>query len=262
MQVDAISRAGMGALLLAAAVLAQQKNPFGMQPDAVARGRETYLGACSACHGITGQGGQGPNLVSGRRVSRMSDAQLFGSIKNGVRGTDMPPFPLPDENVWRLVSFLRSMSVPAIRANLGGSAESGRGLFYGKAGCAGCHAIGGRGGSLGPDLTNAGAARTASELRESLVEPSARIVRGFEAITVFTASGAEVRGVARNRDNYSIQLLDRAGKLHLFHRGDWRDVKEGAGSLMPGDYASRLGKSELDDLLAFLARQSIRKEPL
>jgi putative heme-binding domain-containing protein len=249
-------------LLLAALPLAAQnnRNPFGSQPDAIAKGKETYLGACSACHGVSGMGGQGPNLVTGRQVARLSDPEMFRSIKGGVKGTDMPPFPMPDEKVWQLVSFVRSLGAPAIRASLPGDAALGRTLFFGKAGCSKCHAIAGDGGVLGPDLTNAGAARTANLLREAILEPNARIVNGFEAVTVLTAGGQEVKGVARNQDNYSIQLVDLSGRLRLFAAQEVKQVRPAEGSLMPAGYEQKLRKDEVDGLLAFLARQAVRPE--
>ncbi|MEZ5354794.1 MAG: c-type cytochrome [Bryobacteraceae bacterium] len=253
---------------LAAAVLAiplatpQGRNPYGNQPDAIAKGKETYLGACSACHGVSGMGGQGPNLVTGRQISRLSDAQLFRSIHDGVKGTGMPPFPLPDEKVWQLVSFVRELSAPANRANLSGDPAAGRALFFGAAGCSRCHAIAGNGGALGPDLTNAGAARTAHHLRESILNPDERIASGYNAVTVVTRSGAELKGVARNQDGYSIQLLDAAGKLHLLTAAEWKEIRPVPGSLMPSGYGKRLTSAQIDDLVRFLSRQAIRGDSL
>src|SRR6266566_2959890 len=84
------------------------------QPDAVETGRELFAGACGACHGPNGEGGHGPGLADGRRVRRLSDEQLFDSIKKGVPGTDMPPCALPDEQIRRMAAFVRSLSKPAI----------------------------------------------------------------------------------------------------------------------------------------------------
>src|SRR5437016_5527430 len=69
------------------------------QPDPAEAGQELFAGACAACHGPNGEGGHGPGLADGRRVRRLSDEQLFDSIKQGVPGTDMPPCALPDEQI-------------------------------------------------------------------------------------------------------------------------------------------------------------------
>ena len=75
--------------------------------------------------------------------------------------------------------------------------------------------IRGRGGYLGPDLTDIGALRTPLQLRESLLQPSARIVDGFDGVTVTLRDGTAIKGVARNNNNYSIQVLDAKGELRL-----------------------------------------------
>ena len=131
-------------------------------------------------------------------------------------------------------------------------------MFFGKGGCSNCHRIAGQGGAIGPDLTNAGATLTLLQMRESIFEPNARIQPGFAAVSVTTASGAVIDGVARNENNYSLQVLDKSGKLHLLWRRDVKQIKRREGSLMPAGYDQKLSKAEAADLLAFLSRQSIR----
>jgi mono/diheme cytochrome c family protein len=65
----------------------------GAQPDLIPTdaasidcGERIYMGSCSGCHGATGEGSQGPSLLSGR-ASRLPDRTLLSSIKNGVPGT-------------------------------------------------------------------------------------------------------------------------------------------------------------------------------
>ena len=52
---------------------------------------------------------------------------------------------------WQVVAFVRSLTAPAIENVAPGNPSAGQELFWGKAGCTGCHAIQGRGGKLGPD---------------------------------------------------------------------------------------------------------------
>jgi hypothetical protein len=67
-----------------------------------------------------------------------------------------------------------------------------------------------------------------------------------------------IEGIARNRSNYSIQVVDKRGDLHLIQMTDVRDLSVLEHSSMPDDYAARLTTEELRDLLAYLARQSAR----
>jgi hypothetical protein len=71
-------------------------------------------------------------------------------------------------------------------------------------------------------------------------------------------SGKKIEGIARNRNNYSLQVVDRAGNLHLIQMLDVTQLEISTRSPMPDDFGKRLSKQELEDLMAFLARQSAR----
>jgi putative heme-binding domain-containing protein len=118
--------------------------------------------------------------------------------------------------------------------------------------------IHGRGGFLGPDLTDAGALHTVPQLREGLLKPSARIADGYLGVTATTLDGAKISGVARNNDDFSIQILDAKGDLHLLSKSNLSDVLFQKNSLMPEDYGRRLAPEEITNVLAFLSRQSVR----
>ncbi|MEO8129932.1 MAG: c-type cytochrome [Bryobacteraceae bacterium] len=223
-------------------------------------GAQIFRSACSGCHGATGGGGRGPNIRDGRLVRRMSREQLFDSIKTGVPGTDMPAFPIGDEKIHAVVAFVKSLSAPAIEANVPGDEAAGNAIFFGKGGCSGCHSIRGRGGLLGPDLSNAGSQRSIGQLRESVLEPSARPTEGFQGVDVVMKTGERISGAAKNYTNYSIQILDRNGQLHLLDKKDVREITLHQKSLMPGDYSARLSETELQDLMAYLSRQGMRTE--
>lgn len=222
-------------------------------PGSVEAGKQLYLGSCSGCHGKTGEGSQGPSLLSGR-ASRLADKTLFDTIRNGLPGTTMPNFPLPEEKVWQIASFVRSLTVPAVAGNPGGDPERGRAFFFGAGRCMGCHMIQGKGGSLGPDLSNIGAERTLPQLVESITMPSERIEDGYRGATAVRRDGQKVQGVAKNYNNYSVQILDRTGRLHLLDRAELTSFEVQDKSLMPAVSKGR----DADDVLAFLAKQSMR----
>ncbi len=228
-------------LFFAAAALAAP-----LDQKAVEAGRIKFVEACSACHGANGLGGHGPALA-GPRTRRASDKQLFNSILNGVPGTEMPAFKLPAETISQMVLFLRSLTATASESAVTGDAQLGKAFFFGEGGCSGCHMIGGRGGYLGPDLTEIGRNRTLAELRESIVEPNARPTPGFESVTF----GNGVKGVARYRTNYSAQIIDAEGKLHLLRERDIAKVVVRPESWMP---ARSFSPDELQNLLAFLSQ--------
>jgi cytochrome c oxidase cbb3-type subunit 3 len=226
-------------------------------PAAIAAGAKLYATSCAACHGPDGSGGRGPNLVRRRLWHPLSDEDIFSTIRNGVPGADMPPTKLPDAETWKLVAFIHALIGPASENHVPGNRDAG-GRIFRASGCADCHAIRGEGGRTGPDLTNVGS-RPLAVIRDSVLKGSKDLyLLGNESVTVELKNGQSINGIARNRDNYSLQMVDTKGDLHLIQMMDVKDLKISPRSPMPADYGQRLSKQELEDLLAFLARQTVR----
>src|SRR5215467_5836405 len=75
----------------------------------VESGRKLFRKSCSACHGDDAQGGErGPNLTGELRHGTSND-DILRNIINGIPGTGMPSFPMPDEEVRAIVAYLRSL---------------------------------------------------------------------------------------------------------------------------------------------------------
>ena len=260
--------------VLAAALPAQQRRgrpgggPRGapLSEEAIAEGRKIYNQSCTACHGLDGMvGDRGPALAGNRRYLRTTDRDLFEAVQNGIPGTEMPPSGLPDDVAKKIVAFIRSLRATAYDAPPKGDLARGEEIFWAKGKCGDCHMIRGRGGILGPDLSNAGGQRTLRFLLEALTKPQPRPPRGYQPVRLVTRDGQTVTGILRNEDSFSLQLLDSTQKLRLFSRDELRDIVYETASLMPKDYDKRLAALELDDLLAFLSRQAadrVRREQL
>jgi len=238
------------------------KNPLEGRPQAIEAGKKRFQEGCAVCHGGSGEGGRGPNLAESDPVRQMSDAQLFTTVRRGIPGTNMPAFAIPAEEIWAVVAFLRALSMPAYLTPVHGDVERGGHLFFGSYGCSGCHMIRGRGGFLGPDLTNIGGLRTATQLRQSLTDPNARRLPGFAGVSVILADGSKIEGVAKNRTNYSIEVLDAAGKLHAIDTRSVSAVNFREDSLMAPPNVPKLSPANLDDIVAFLSKQVLRPDAL
>lgn len=236
---------------------AGKTNPLGLTEAVIAEGRQLYNRSCTMCHGLDGElGDRAPALKGTRRFRRSSDEDLFDAVKHGIQGTLMPASPLPENDVWKIVAYIRSMRASAFDAPLEGDPEKGRAVFWETAGCGGCHMIQGRGGLLGPDLSNAGGERTTLSLREALTKPRPHIPPGYRPAKVVTSAGETVEGMIKNEHNFSLQMLSRDGRLRLFTAEEIRRIDYGERSLMPTDWEQRLTPEQFRNLLAFLSRQA------
>ena len=251
-------------LVCASSVVAQRRerpsvsrNPVGMSEAVIAEGGRLYNQACTVCHGVDGEvGDRAPALKGTRRFLRRTETELFDAIRNGIQGTLMPATKLSDDETWKIVAWIRSMRATAADAPAPGVSTRGERIFWERAKCGDCHMINGRGGILGPELSNIARERTLIQIREALTKTRPDIPRGYQPARVVTAAGKNLSGVIRNENNFSIQLLDRQGQLHSLPRDQIRELQYDKTSLMPRDWNHRLATDEYRDLVAFLSRQT------
>lgn len=235
----------------------KNKHPAFTDPVAIASGSKLFTNSCAGCHGPRGEGGRGPNLRNRGAWHSLDEQDLFQTIQRGVPGADMPATNLPDEQIWQLAAFVRALAAPAIERKPPGDPAAGEAIFWGKADCGSCHRITGRGGMLGPDLSNIGAQRPVDQIREAILDPDADGFRGYQGVTAVTKDGRTISGVARSRTNYSILILDNSGKLHVLSTAELREMKLSQHSPMPS-YKQRLNAEEVNNVIAYLSRLSVR----
>jgi len=221
--------------------------------DDLARGQKLFVAQCALCHGIGGTGGRGPSLNQPDLRRAADNRALFQTIRNGIQGSEMPDaWQMTDREVWQVAGYVRSLGRTAV-LKLPGDPARGKEYYEAKGGCAACHIVSGRGGNLGPDLTDIGARRSAAYLRESLIDPGASVPENFLVVSVVTRDGRRVRGIRSNEDSFTIQIRDASNVFHSFRKLDLTELKKEFGaSLMPA-YRDVLTASEIDDLVAYLA---------
>ena len=179
----------------------------------------TGIGGCTTCHGLgtrapnllTDEKGQGPiGARCGRREpGKDCKSYLFEALtKPGafvVPGYEpiMPDMSrtLSPQQIWAVIAYLEAQGgtvtvsasdipaeTPSSRQGSGGG--GGPGIAGGSAdpmtamraaGCIGCHKVGAEGAAVGPDLTHVGARLNAAGIREAILQPDAKITKGFES---------------------------------------------------------------------------------
>jgi PQQ-dependent dehydrogenase (methanol/ethanol family) len=226
---------GMSFLLAAAAAIAQDS------------GQTAYTQHCSACHGENAEGsGQGPKLAGSRSVRGRSAAQLRTFIYRGAPSSGMPSFHLAEAELDVLVAFVHSLNSPAAENPAPGSVAAGQELFFGKGQCDACHMVRGRGRAVGPDLSNVAREMTLNEIREVLRDPNARITPGYGLLAVELKDGRNVRGFARGRTNFDLQLQGLDGQFYFFDQSQIGSVRDEPSLMKP--------LAANADLLAYLSR--------
>jgi cytochrome c oxidase cbb3-type subunit III len=231
-----------------------KKHPFMGDEMRIDAGRKLYLGSCAGCHGPEGTGGRGPSLVQRVSWHPITDESLFDTIQKGVGS--MPGSNLEPDRAWEIAAFVRSLTAPAIEVMAAGDAVAGEKLFWGNAGCGGCHRIGGRGGFNGPDLTAIGRIATMPRLRRSILEPDAEWSEGFEKAVVLLRDGSKLEGFVKDRTNYDLQVQLADGTVRSVPIGRVETLEITRPSVMPKDYKTRLSRDEINNLLAFLRLQA------
>jgi len=227
------------------------RNPLEGNAQAISNGAAMFRTRCAGCHGPDAHGYLGPDLT-GFWAAGGADDRMFDTVRRGVPGTEMigaDPQRVLDKEIWQMLAYIRTLSaVPAAPPT--GDAANGERIF--RANCNGCHRVNGRGGVLGPDLSRIGSARPRAGL-QSKIRGSADFIRpGYEPVTLVTKDGERIRGVRKNEDEFSIQIMDARERLQGYLKANLAEFTTDRQSLMPVYGPDRLGDHDLDDLLRYL----------
>jgi putative heme-binding domain-containing protein len=166
-------------------------------------------------------------------------------------------------------AFLKAPSAGAFNPDvfrefaLKGSGKPGRGkeLFEDLKGlaCAKCHAVGGKGGAVGPDLTGVGAKYARDEIIASVLYPSAKIFSGYEPVVVATADGRVLTGIIKSDTPEALEIEDSDARRIKIPKGEIEERKTSDVSLMPNGLAEGLSKEDFADVISYL--ESLKEKP-
>jgi putative heme-binding domain-containing protein len=118
--------------------------------------------------------------------------------------------------------------------------------------CLKCHAIGGAGGQVGPDLSSIGASAPVDYLIDSLLQPNKAVKENYHSLLVTTRQGQQYSGIKVRETKTELVLRDGEDREIAIAVKDI-DERSPGGSLMPAGLTDTLTRGELLDLIRFLS---------
>jgi putative heme-binding domain-containing protein len=120
--------------------------------------------------------------------------------------------------------------------------------------CQSCHAIGGAGGLIGPDLSSLGTSSPIDDIIRSLVDPNESIKEGYELQRINKKDGSVVMGYPVREGSTEVVLRNVAGQEVSIPKSQI-DVHENVpGSLMPPGLTASLDREEFENLVGYLSK--------
>jgi len=216
---------------------------------------------------------QGAVLALAEIKSKEAEALLDGLLDALITGTLAPevqldvleaaqaqPTPaLKDKLALYEAAVAKGNEIAKWRVSLaGGNVERGRKLFREKVEvqCLRCHKSEIGDSLVGPELTHIGKTKDRAYLLESIVQPNKVIAAGFETVVLTLKDGNITAGrlVGQDANALKIETMDAQGKPQVAAVA-LAQIKErmGAPSPMPPNLVDFLSKSEMRDLIEYLA---------
>jgi putative heme-binding domain-containing protein len=163
----------------------------------------------------------------------------------GSLPTQKMPQDLSDQQIEGLAKLVREKGDPAKGELIFRKAESS---------CTTCHAIGGAGGLIGPDLSSLGTSSPAETIIKSLLYPSASIKEGYDLKRVVKKDGSEMLGYLASDGASEVVIRDVTGKEVSIPKSQVQVMEKVPGSLMPPGLTASLDQTEFVNLVGFLTK--------
>jgi len=116
-----------------------------------------------------------------------------------------------------------------------GDPVAGERIFFDESGvaCFKCHAVGGRGAAIGPDLTLIGVQFPRKDLIEHVLEPSKVVREGYQQWMIETRYGENYSGLIQSETAESVRLVGADGAAQSIPKKEIASRKASSLSLMP-----------------------------
>jgi len=138
------------------------------------------------------------------------------------------------------------------RAKSEGNAAEGR-KIYEQSSCLACHAVGGTGGKIGPDLSALSRGLPIDMIVTEVVWPALNVKEGYEAATVTLKDGTVVTGFKQTETSDIIAIRDMtSGEVKTIKRTDATKVQTG-GTVMADGLTAAMNEQQLAHLIRYLS---------
>jgi putative heme-binding domain-containing protein len=191
----------------------------------------------------------GRQLVQSRVPANRQNDDEVKLLKQALEasGGKLPPERMPQQ--------LTDLEIIAVARQIKQSSDPEAGeLIYRKSSCFTCHAIGGAGGRIGPDLSSLGTSSPVETIIRSILYPTASIKEGYELQRFAKKDGSEAMGYLVSNGNTEIVMRDVTGLEVSIPKSQIQAIEKIPGSLMPAGLTASLEKEEFDNLVGFLSK--------
>ena len=120
--------------------------------------------------------------------------------------------------------------------------------------CQTCHAIGGAGGKIGPDLSSLGTSSPIDNIIQSLLVPNESIKEGYELQRVVKKDGGSVMGYLVADGASEVVIRNMTGVEEAIPKDQIQAHESIPGSLMPPGLTASLDRSEFVNLVGYLSK--------
>jgi putative heme-binding domain-containing protein len=195
--------------------------------------------------------------IAGRQVLQRSvpyNRRNSEDIKAFVKALEASGGVLPVE---KMPQELNEKEISSLAKTVAETADPAKGeLIFRKAGlaCLTCHAIGGAGGRIGPDLSSLGTSSPAETIIRSILYPNASIKEGYELQRIVKKDKSEMMGYIVSNGTAEIIIRDVTGSEVAVPKSQISVVEKISGSLMPAGLTAGLDKEEFKNLIGFLSK--------
>lgn len=173
------------------------------------------------------------------------------SLRNRLRGIDDLKLRHRAELLWPDRRPEKKATFAAYEKELAHPGNGQRGRFVFERICAACHALGGIGHAVGPDLAPLHD-KPPADFLVAILDPNAAVEPRFINYNVETKDGRSLSGVIRNETATGFTLVQGGGSEYPLIRSEVSEIRASSLSLMPEGLEQGIAAAEMADLIAFL----------